>query len=154
MQIAQTPFIYNFSGVEPDHTACRLSEAVKERIWRSYTDNPEPMTIDRLAKEYRIRKQRVHAIVWLKDIEKQEEAAQGSPLEKDIEEHFERIDGLVFSAQPGEWVWRYLRLMAWTPTEDISPLPCDVPSDTFKSCELFLRMEVSVCGIVMYIGEI
>ena len=96
MQIAQTPFIYNFSGVEPDHKACRLSEAVKERIWRSYTDNPEPVTIDRLAKEYRIRKQRVHAIVWLKDIEKKEEAAQGSPLEKDIEEYFERIDGLVF----------------------------------------------------------
>lgn len=93
MQIAQTPFIYNFSGVEPDYKACRLSDPVKERIWRSYTDNPEPVTLDRLAKEYRIRKQRVHAIIWLKDIEKQEEAKQGSPLDRDIEEYFERLDG-------------------------------------------------------------
>lgn len=100
-EIAQTPFIYNFSGVEPDYKACRLSEPVKERIWRSYRDNPEPVTIDRLAKEYRIRKQRVHAIVWLVDIEKQEEATQGSPLDKDIEEYFERIDG-TFEAADGE----------------------------------------------------
>lgn len=95
LQIAQEPFIYNFSGVEPDHKAPRLSDDVKERIWRSYTDNPEPITVTRLAKEYRIRKQRVHAIVWLKDIEKQEEAAQGSPLDKDIEEGFAQIHGSV-----------------------------------------------------------
>ncbi|KAG0598286.1 hypothetical protein M758_12G061200 [Ceratodon purpureus] len=110
-EIAQTPFIYNFSGVEPDYKACRLSEAVKERIWRSYTDNPEPVTVDRLAKEYRIRKQRVHAIVWLKDIEKQEEAAQGSPLEKDIEEYFERIDG-TYEASDGE---RHVKIRRTSP---------------------------------------
>ncbi|KAG0584093.1 hypothetical protein KC19_3G184500 [Ceratodon purpureus] len=110
-EIAQTPFIYNFSGVEPDYKACRLSEAVKERIWRSYTDNPETVTIDRLAKEYRIRKQRVHAIVWLKDIEKQEEATQGSPLDKDIEEYFERIDG-TYEAADGE---RHVKIRRTSP---------------------------------------
>lgn len=95
LQIAQEPFIYNFSGVDPDHKAPRLSDDVKERIWRSYTDNPEPVTVARLAKEYRIRKQRVHAIVWLKDIEKQEESAQGSPLDNDIEEGFAQMHGSV-----------------------------------------------------------
>lgn len=95
LQIAQEPFIYNFSGVDPDHKAPRLSDDVKERIWRSYTDNPESVTVARLAKEYRIRKQRVHAIVWLKDIEKQEELAQGSPLDNDIEEGFAQIHGSV-----------------------------------------------------------
>ncbi len=35
----------------------------------------------------------------LKDIEKQEDAALGSPLDKDIEEYFERMDGLVFLPQ-------------------------------------------------------
>jgi len=92
-EIAQEPFIYNFSGVDPDHKAPRLSDDVKERIWRSYTDNPESVTVARLAKEYRIRKQRVHAIVWLKDIEKQEESAQGSPLDNDIEEGFAQMHG-------------------------------------------------------------
>lgn len=95
LQIAQEPFIYNFSGVDPDHKAPRLSDDVKERIWRSYTDNPESVTVARLAKEYRIRKQRVHAIVWLKDIEKQEESAQGSPLDNDIEEGFAQMHGSV-----------------------------------------------------------
>ncbi|XP_024361578.1 protein GAMETE CELL DEFECTIVE 1, mitochondrial [Physcomitrium patens] len=111
-EIAQTPFIYNFSGVEPDYKACRLSEPVKERIWRSFHDNPEPVTIDRLAKEYRIRKQRVHAIIWLKDIEKQEEAAQGSPLDTDIEEYFARIDG-TYEAADGE---RHVKIRRTSPT--------------------------------------
>lgn len=128
MQIAQTPFIYNFSGVEPDYKACRLSEAVKERIWRSYTDNPEPVTIDRLAREYRIRKQRVHAIIWLKDIEKQEEAAQGTPLEKDIEEYFERIDGYVYSPQLYSLVW------------DVQNIVCDI------LVRLFAQMQVALSG--------
>lgn len=91
--------IYNFAGVAPDYKAPCLSDEVKERIWRSYTDNPEPVTIERLAKEYRIRKQRVHAIVWLKDIEKQEEAVQGSALDDDIEEGFAKIYGSVFPLQ-------------------------------------------------------
>jgi hypothetical protein len=151
MQIAQKPFIYNFSGVEPDYKACRLSEAVKERIWRSYTDNPEPVTIDRLAKEYRIRKQRVHAIIWLKDIEKQEEAAQGSPLENDIEEYFERIDGLVFSASLWELVWGIGNCdgFLWTLTVGggvnvVSAMWC--PFRCILS--LYLGMEVGVCRVV------
>lgn len=92
-EIARPPFIYNFSGVDPDHKAARLSDAVKEKIWRAYKDNPETVTVDRLAKEYRIRKQRVQAIVWLKDIEKEEEAQAGSPLDDEIEQGFERVHG-------------------------------------------------------------
>lgn len=93
LQIARPPFIYNFSGVDPDHKAARLSDLVKEKIWRAYRDNPETVTVDRLAKEYRIRKQRVQAIVWLKDIEKEEEAQAGSPLDDEIEQGFERVHG-------------------------------------------------------------
>ncbi|KAF6135821.1 hypothetical protein GIB67_028140 [Kingdonia uniflora] len=41
-------------------------------------ENPEVYTIEKLAKDYQIIRQRVHAILWLKEIEEEEEKKYGS----------------------------------------------------------------------------
>ncbi|BFI32347.1 hypothetical protein MPTK2_4g05070 [Marchantia polymorpha subsp. ruderalis] len=96
--IASEPMDYIFAGVPPDFKAPRLSDEAKEKMWKAYSDSPNDEMIDKLAERFKIRKQRVHAILWLKEIEKKEEAARGSPLEDDIEKAFEQIHGAYDSA--------------------------------------------------------
>ncbi|CAM6109881.1 unnamed protein product [Calypogeia fissa] len=86
------PMDYVFAGVPPDVKAACLSDASKEKMWKAYNDSPGPEMIDKLAETYRIRKQRVHAILWLKDLEK-EAVKQGKTLAEDIEQSFEQIHG-------------------------------------------------------------
>lgn len=69
-EIASEPMDYIFAGVPPDFKAPRLSDEVKEKMWKAYCDSPNDEMIDRLAERFKIRKQRVHAILWLKEIEK------------------------------------------------------------------------------------
>ncbi|KAG0475278.1 hypothetical protein HPP92_014964 [Vanilla planifolia] len=42
-------------------------------MYKLHKENPEVYTIERLAKDYRIMRQRVHAILWLKEMEEEEE---------------------------------------------------------------------------------
>ncbi|KAL2623248.1 hypothetical protein R1flu_003453 [Riccia fluitans] len=91
--IASEPMDYIFAGVPPDFKAPRLSDETKEKMWKAYSDSPTDEMIDKLAERFKIRKQRVHAILWLKEIEKKEEAERGAPLEDDIEKAFEQIHG-------------------------------------------------------------
>lgn len=92
--VANVPMDYNFAGVPPDFKAPRLSDESKEKMWKAYTDSPGPEMIDKLAELYKIRKQRVHAILWLKELEK-EAVQKGQALADDIEESFEQIHGYV-----------------------------------------------------------
>lgn len=48
-------------------------------------ENPEDYTGSKISKDYRITKMRVHASLWLKEIEKQEEAKLGNPADDDID---------------------------------------------------------------------
>ncbi|KAG9138370.1 hypothetical protein Leryth_001558 [Lithospermum erythrorhizon] len=54
-------------------------------MYKKHKDNPEVYTVERLAKEYRIMRQRVHAILWLKEIEEEEEKKLGRPLDDSVE---------------------------------------------------------------------
>ena len=51
------------------------------------------MLTRRLAEEYRVRQQRVHAILFLKDLEKRMEEKNGGPLDGEIEKGFEEVHG-------------------------------------------------------------
>ncbi|KAM2052957.1 hypothetical protein ACFX1T_002656 [Malus domestica] len=42
-------------------------------MYKKHKENPEVYTVERLAKDYRITRQRVHAILWLKELEEEEE---------------------------------------------------------------------------------
>lgn len=73
------PMTYNFGGPDaaPDLKAACLSERSKDTIWQSYRDNPTPATIGNLAAEFRISRQRVHAIVWLREEQEARERRDG-----------------------------------------------------------------------------
>ncbi|OAE33707.1 hypothetical protein AXG93_2651s1200 [Marchantia polymorpha subsp. ruderalis] len=111
--IASEPMDYIFAGVPPDFKAPRLSDEAKEKMWKAYSDSPNDEMIDKLAERFKIRKQRVHAILWLKEIEKKEEAARGSPLEDDIEKAFEQIHGC---KQSRKSALDLLNVVLWAPT--------------------------------------
>ncbi|KAJ7295781.1 hypothetical protein O6H91_Y164400 [Diphasiastrum complanatum] len=83
--------IIYLDGVKPDHSAAHLSDASKERMYKLHKEDPKVNTVDKLAADYRIRKQRVHAILWLKETEKKQEEELGHPLEDDIEKEFEEM---------------------------------------------------------------
>ena len=51
------------------------------------------MLTRRLAEEYRVRQQRVHAILFLKDLEKRMEEKNGGPLDDEVEKGFEEVHG-------------------------------------------------------------
>ena len=54
-------------------------------MYRLHKQNPEVYTVERLAKDYRIMRQRVHAILWLKEFEKEEEKKLCDPLDDSVE---------------------------------------------------------------------
>lgn len=54
-------------------------------MYRLHKENPEVYTIERLAKDYRVMRQRVHAILWLKEMEEEEEKKLGKPLDDSVE---------------------------------------------------------------------
>lgn len=54
-------------------------------MYKKHKQNPEVYTVERLANEYRIMRQRVHAILWLKELEEEEEKKLGRPLDNSVE---------------------------------------------------------------------
>ncbi|KAK9100078.1 hypothetical protein Scep_023508 [Stephania cephalantha] len=54
-------------------------------MYKLHKENPEVYTVERLAKDYRIMRQRLHAILWLKEIEVEEEIKLGHALDDSIE---------------------------------------------------------------------
>ena len=51
-------------------------------MYRLHKQNPEVYTVEKLAKDYRVMRQRVHAILWLKELE---EKKLGRPLDDSVE---------------------------------------------------------------------
>lgn len=70
---------------EPGARGSYLKDSEKAEMYKKHKENPEVYTVEKLAKEYRIMRQRVHAILWLKEIEEEEEKKHG-PLDDSVEE--------------------------------------------------------------------
>lgn len=70
---------------EPGSRGSYLKDSEKAEMYRKHKEDPETYTIERLAKDYRIMRQRVHAILWLKEIEEEEEKKLGRPLDDSVE---------------------------------------------------------------------
>ncbi|XP_031130957.1 uncharacterized protein LOC116032506 [Ipomoea triloba] len=71
--------------MEPGARGSYLKDSEKAEMYKKHKEKPEEYTIERLAKEYRIMRQRVHAILWLKELEEEEEKKLGQPLDNSIE---------------------------------------------------------------------
>ncbi|XP_044466989.1 protein GAMETE CELL DEFECTIVE 1, mitochondrial isoform X2 [Mangifera indica] len=70
---------------EPGARGSYLKDSEKAEMYRLHKQNPEIYTVERLAKDYRIMRQRVHAILWLKELEEEEEKKLGHPLDDSVE---------------------------------------------------------------------
>lgn len=70
---------------EPGARGSFLKDSEKVEMYRLHKQNPEVYTVERLAKDYRIMRQRVHAILWLKELEEEEEKKLGHPLDDSVE---------------------------------------------------------------------
>ncbi|KAJ8751738.1 hypothetical protein K2173_025914 [Erythroxylum novogranatense] len=70
---------------EPGARGSYLKDSEKSEMYRLHKENPEVYTVERLAKDYRIMRQRVHAILWLKEMEEEEEKKLGHPLDDSVE---------------------------------------------------------------------
>ncbi|CAH1432557.1 unnamed protein product [Lactuca virosa] len=63
-----------------------LKDSEKAEMYRLHKENPEVYTVEKLAKDYRIMRQRVHAILWLKEDEEKMEKKLGHPLDDSVEQ--------------------------------------------------------------------
>lgn len=70
---------------EPGARGTYLKDSEKAEMYKKHKENPEEYTVERLAKEYRIMRQRVHAILWLKELEEEEEKKLGCELDDSVE---------------------------------------------------------------------
>ncbi|XP_050235584.1 protein GAMETE CELL DEFECTIVE 1, mitochondrial [Mercurialis annua] len=70
---------------EPGARGSFLKYSEKDEMYRLHKENPEVYTVEKLAKDYRIMRQRVHAILWLKQLEEEEEKKLGHPLDNSVE---------------------------------------------------------------------
>ena len=70
---------------EPGARGSYLKDSEKAEMYRLHKENPEVFTVEKLAKDYRIMRQRVHAILWLKELEEEEEKKLGHPLDDSVE---------------------------------------------------------------------
>ncbi|XP_009130308.2 uncharacterized protein LOC103855108 [Brassica rapa] len=70
---------------EPGARGAYLKDSEKTEMYRLHKENPEVYTVERLAKDYRVMRQRVHAILFLKEDEEEEERKLGRPLDDSVE---------------------------------------------------------------------
>ncbi|PSR95927.1 Neugrin-like protein [Actinidia chinensis var. chinensis] len=70
---------------EPGARGTYLKDSEKAEMYRLHKENPEVYTVEKLARDYRIMRQRVHAILWLKQLEEEEEKKLGHPLDDSVE---------------------------------------------------------------------
>ncbi|XP_027149005.1 uncharacterized protein LOC113749453 [Coffea eugenioides] len=70
---------------EPGARGSYLKDSEKAEMYRKHKENPEVYTVERLAKDYRVMRQRVHAILWLKEQEEEEEKKLGHKLDDSVE---------------------------------------------------------------------
>ncbi|KAF1891155.1 hypothetical protein Lal_00001296 [Lupinus albus] len=70
---------------EPGARGSYLKDSEKSEMYRLHKKDPQVYTVEKLAKDYRIMRQRVHAILWLKELEEEEEKKLGRPLDDSVE---------------------------------------------------------------------
>lgn len=70
---------------EPGVRGSYLKDSEKQEMYRLHKEDPATYTVERLAKDFRVMRQRVHAILWLKEMEEEEERKRGEPLDDSIE---------------------------------------------------------------------
>ncbi|XVF65247.1 hypothetical protein PTKIN_Ptkin09bG0232000 [Pterospermum kingtungense] len=71
--------------LEPGARGSYLKDSEKAEMYRLHKQNPEVYTVEKLAKDYRIMRQRVEAILWLKKDEEEMEKKLGHPLDDSVE---------------------------------------------------------------------
>ncbi|KAK9671447.1 hypothetical protein RND81_12G030500 [Saponaria officinalis] len=70
---------------EPGARGSYLKDSEKAEMYKKHKENPEVYTVEKLAAENRIMRQRVLAILWLKELEEEEEKKRGEPLDDSVE---------------------------------------------------------------------
>lgn len=70
---------------EPGARGSYLKDSEKAEMYRLHKENPQVYDVERLAKDFRIMRQRVVAILWLKELEEEEEKKLGEPLDDSVE---------------------------------------------------------------------
>jgi hypothetical protein len=70
---------------EPGSRGSYLKDSEKQEMYRLHKEDPATYTVERLAKDFRVMRQRVHAILWLKEMEEEEERKLGKPLDDSVE---------------------------------------------------------------------
>lgn len=70
---------------EPGLRGSYLKDSEKQKMYKLHKENPEVYSVERLAKDFRIMRQRVHAILWLKEDEEEMEKKMG-PLDDAVEQ--------------------------------------------------------------------
>ncbi|XP_075103169.1 uncharacterized protein LOC107786919 isoform X1 [Nicotiana tabacum] len=71
--------------MEPGARGSYLKDSEETEMYKKHKDNTEWYTIEHLAKDYRIMRQRIHAILWPKEFEEEEEKKLGRPLDDSVE---------------------------------------------------------------------
>lgn len=71
--------------LEPGARGSYLKDSEKAEMYRLHKQNPEVYTVEKLAKDFRIMRQRVEAILWLKKDEEEMEKKLGHPLDDSVE---------------------------------------------------------------------
>ncbi|RZC74318.1 hypothetical protein C5167_049796 [Papaver somniferum] len=71
--------------MEPGVRGSYLKDSEKAEMYKLHKMNPEVYTVEKLAKDYRVMRQRVHAILWLKEDEEEQEKKLGKPLDDSVE---------------------------------------------------------------------
>lgn len=71
---------------EPGARGSYLKDSEKAEMYQLHKENPEVYTVEKLAKDYRIMRQRVHAILYLKQDEEEMEKKLGHPLDDSVEQ--------------------------------------------------------------------
>ncbi|XP_075482808.1 protein GAMETE CELL DEFECTIVE 1, mitochondrial-like [Primulina tabacum] len=102
---------------EPGARGLYLKDSEKAEMYKKHKENPEVYTVEALAKEYRVMRQRVHAILWLKGDEEEEETKLGHPLDDTIER---LIDGFpeLFNSHDREF---HIASLAYKPDFKVMP---------------------------------
>ncbi|XVF29100.1 hypothetical protein REPUB_Repub15cG0090900 [Reevesia pubescens] len=72
--------------LDPGARGSYLKDSEKAEMYRLHKQNPQVYTVEKLAKDFRIMRQRVEAILWLKkDEEEMEKKPGGLPLDDSVE---------------------------------------------------------------------
>ena len=71
---------------KPGVRGAYLKDSEKAEMYKLHKQSPQVYTVEKLAKDYRIMRQTVHAIFWLKEDKEKMEKELGHPLDDSMEQ--------------------------------------------------------------------